>query len=223
MKQQTFRLRPAGAIDDATRQHIQGIRALRPEEFIRVWTTQHEKVVSEVIQGEFRASWDKVPKCRLTATQWMANEKRDAGYQLEPSDAPIWVLLTKPEPKAHNIWGKFGLPAEMRLLELYVRRDRLLLSFHFPWSTTCLDGQQVFSSHAEREESEATVKPKPPMEEVRKTWRKVFDLSLVEHPETSFWNLRSASDPLTPDALFRLQGTMTFLTKDDVACVYTDW
>lgn len=190
-----------------------------------LWSVQHDAVIARLGTARLTATYDFVPRDRLPATRWMTDQMRARGLALDPENAPIWTFLEKPEPRTSGVWGSPPPGADMHLLRLSVPRSRVLVSYHFPWAYHFLhvaspDAEYLFSSDAERAERGFR---KPPEEDCRQSWQKLFDLTLMENPDTTWWHPSSAGDPPPHETLFRLQATAPFLLPEDLAEIVPDW
>lgn len=193
------------------------------------WTVQHEAVVQLIQAERFTASYDRVPCNRLNATRWMAEQMRARGVSIAERDAPIWAFLDRPPPREDPRWGTSLSGPQARLLRLSVPSARMLLSYHYPWAYHFLrtDGRPesayLFSNVAERVEHEESGFKIPPPADCRRSWEKLFDLTLASRPETTWWKPSSAGSAPSRCDLLRLQATMPFLFPSDLLEVVVDW
>ena len=191
---------------------------------VTLWTVQHAEVCEAVRRGRFRATLAFVPKSRRAATAWMCGEMARRGLAQEASTVPIWGFVSRPPERNDLAWGLRHVGDDMQLLRLCVPKHRLLLSWHFAWAYQFLslfpEPFYLFSSEEERVRMGFK---RPDEETCRNSWQRLFDLKQALHPDFSWWNNSSASEPLDDTSMYLLQATLPFVDPTDFEAVDVEW
>ena len=167
--------------------HIEQLRSCDPDTRIRLWTTQDPGAVAQ-LDREGQLVGD--PNFARQSYDWMTEQMNQ---RLPPENGlnglPVWALVVRPSPVAGST-----------LLELEVPRHRVLFSFYTPWelllgvfsdihrssgnwlSTAWLTVPYLVANDADEARRAEDFCKIPPETECRKTWEKIFDLSLAATP-----------------------------------------
>ena len=191
---------------------LKDIEPRGPKDLVRLWTVQHTDAVTQLLKGSVplrgreEYAYSDCAQGKRSAYKWMVgqmNERLPRQYQCH--GLPVWTL-----PVQSPCLGD-----KDQVLEIQVTRERVVFSFHSPWTRLL----EIFSCMGEGDEERwpdiwstqpylvagaSGVDQKngdagniPSEAECRGSWEQIFDLTLARR-------VRRLSRYLSPDHLGRV-------------------